>query len=50
MHEQHVDAPTRALAIPTCRGVLRLLSGTPGMLSREWAGARHTGCRFHGAP
>jgi hypothetical protein len=50
MHEQHFDAVTRALAIPTRRGVSRLLSGgVIGLLSRERAGATHTGCRYHGA-
>jgi hypothetical protein len=51
MDDARFDALTRALAGTTRRGVTRLLAAaTLGVLSREAAGAKHTGCRHHGKP
>jgi hypothetical protein len=51
MDDARFDALTRELAGTTRRGVMHLLAAaTVGLLSREEAGAKHTGCHHHGKP
>jgi hypothetical protein len=50
MNEQRFDALARTLASTTRRGAVGLLAGaTLGLLGRDLVGAKHTGCRHHGA-
>jgi len=50
MNAGRFDALSRALPSTTRRGAVWLLAGGAlGLLSRERAGAAHTGCRHHGA-